>query len=305
MNLSARDLKAFIALAEERNFTRAAERVHLSQSAFSTLIQNVEQSLGGRLFERSTRNVLLTTEGKLFESSARAVLADLESMVSDFRDHAEQRKGKVAVAALPSLAAGWLPGVLAEYRRLHPGVELCLIDKLAEECKMAVRARQADFAIATAGEHDMDLASEPLCEDEFHLVCRKDHPLAARKRIGIKDLASEPFVHMSRNSSVRHLLEAATYPTRMRTVLEVEHLATASALVAAGLGVTLVPALTLFQFRHPELAVRGIEGKGLTRKLVIMKRKGEGLSAAARALHALMLKRRPRNPSGRPARLRS
>lgn len=293
MNLSARDLKAFLALVEERNFTRAAERMHLSQSAFSTLIHNVEEGLGARLFDRNTRNVLLTAEGRLFEQSARAVLADLEGMVANFKDYAQRRKGRVAIAALPSLAAGWLPGVLAEFSKLYPGIELSLLDKLSEECKTAVRARQADLAVATTGEQDMDLAADPLCADEFHLVCRKDHPLAKQPRITLKDLASQPFVHMSRSSSVRHHLEAAFHPSRMRTVLEVDHLATATGLVVAGLGITVVPALTLFHFRHPQLAVRRLDLKGLTRKLVILRRKNESLSVAAEALHALMLRRKP------------
>jgi LysR family transcriptional regulator, carnitine catabolism transcriptional activator len=293
MNLSSRDLRAVIALIEERNFTRAAERVHLSQSAFSALIQGVEQSLGARLFERNTRNVVLTPEGRLFEDSARRVLADFDGMVANFRDHAERRRGRVTVAALPSLAAGWLPGVFAEYRSLYPGVELALLDSLSEQCLAFVRAGQADFALATAGDKDADLATEALCSDAFHLVCRKDHPLARQKEIRLRDLASHPFVHLSRNSSVRQHLEAAFHPTPMQTVLEVEHLATVTGMVAAGIGITVVPALTLFHFDRPDLAVRPLDLKGLTRRILLVRRKSEALSVAAQTLHDLMIERRP------------
>src|SRR5439155_16579817 len=288
MNLSSRDLRAVIALIEERNFTRAAERMHLSQSAFSALIQGVEESLGARLFDRNTRNVTLTPEGRLFEDSARRVLADFDGMLSNFRDHAERRRGRVVIAALPSLAAGWLPNVLAEYRAQYPGIELSLLDSLAEQCLLAVRAGQADFALATAGEKDADLATEELCADEFHLVCRKDHPLAKQKEIRLRDLAEHPFVHLSRNSSVRQHLEAAFHPTPMQTVLEVEHLATVTGMVAAGLGISVVPALTLFHFERPDLAVRRLDMKGLTRRILLVRRKNEALSLAAQALHDLM-----------------
>jgi len=294
MNLSSRDLRAVIALIEERNFTRAAERVHLSQSAFSALIQGVEESLGARLFERNTRNVALTPEGRLFEDSARRVLADFDGMVANFRDHAQRRRGRVVIAALPSLAAGWLPGVLAEYRARHPGIELALLDQLSEQCLSLVRSGQADFALAATGDKDADLASEPLCADAFHLVCRKDHPLARQKEIRLRDLATHPFVHLSRNSSVRQHLEAAFHPVPMQTVLEVEHLATVTGMVAAGLGITVVPALTLFHFDRPDLAVRPLQLKGLTRRILVVRRKNEALSVAAQTLHDLMLARKPK-----------
>ncbi|MFI4927609.1 MAG: LysR family transcriptional regulator [Burkholderiales bacterium] len=293
MNLSSRDLRAVIALIEERNFTRAAQRVHLSQSAFSALIQGVEESLGARLFDRTTRNVVLTPEGRLFEDSARRVLGDFDGMVENFRDHAERRRGRVTVAVLPSLAADWLPGVLAEYRARYPGIEFAVLDSLSEQCLGFVRAGRADFALATAGDKDADLASDALCSDEFHLVCRNDHPLARQKEIRVRDLAAYPFVHLSRNSSVRQTLETAFHPTPMQTVMEVEHLATVTGMVSAGLGITVVPALTLFHFDRPDLAVRRLEVKELTRRILLVRRRNELLSSAAQALYELMLDRKP------------
>lgn len=307
MNLSSRDLRAVIALIEERNFTRAAERLHLSQPAFSALIQGVEQSLGARLFERSTRSVALTPEGALFETSARRVLADFDGMVDDFRAHAERRRGRVAVAALPSLAAGWLPGVFADFRARWPGVELALRDALSQQCLAALRAGEVDLALATAGDTDADLAVDDLCADDFHLVCRADHPLARVRTLRLADLAPHPFVHLSRHSSVRQHLEAACHPLAMNTVLEVEHLATVTGMVAAGVGISVVPALTLFHFERPGLVVRRLPLPGLRRRIVIVRRKTAPLSAAAQAMHALLLERRPKGPPlraqprGRPA----
>jgi DNA-binding transcriptional LysR family regulator len=299
MNLSSRDLRAFVALIEEGSFTRAAQRVHLSQPAFSALVQALEDSFGARLFDRTTRRVSLTAEGKLLEESARRLLDDLEAMVSDFRDHAQHRKGRVSIAALPSLAAGWLPGVLAEFNRRHPGVEIVLLDMLSEQCKSLVRARRADLALATAAPGEQDLASEFLCADEFHLVCREDHPLARRRNVGLADLAAYPFIHLSRSSSVRQYLDAAFHPMQMRTVAEVEHLATVTGLVAAGLGISVVPALTLFQFERKGLVLQPVKLPGLHREVVILRRKEESLSANAQALRQLMLEHKPRTKAGR------
>lgn len=289
MNLSSRDLRAVIAVIEERNFTRAAERVHLSQSSFSALIQGVEESLGARLFDRTTRSVSLTPEGRLFEDPARRVLADFEAMLANFRDHAECRRGRVAIAALPSLAAGLLPQILADYRERYPGIELALFDTLSEQCLGLLRAGRVDFALATAGDKDADLSTEDLCSDEFYLVCRVNHPLARQRVILLQHLADHPFVHLSRNSSVRQHLEAVLHPTPMQTVLEVEHLATVAGMVTAGLGITVVPALTLFHFDSPHLAVRRLEVKGLERRILLVRRKNEALSLAAQALRDLLL----------------
>src|SRR5438477_9361829 len=115
MNLSTRQLRAFVALAEQRNFTRAAARVHLSQPAFSALVRSLEEALEQRLFDRSTRHVELTTEGREFEAPARRILAEVEAALTGAREYAVRQRGRVAIALLPSLAAGWLPSVLAEY----------------------------------------------------------------------------------------------------------------------------------------------------------------------------------------------
>jgi len=299
MNLSSRDLKAVIALVEERNFTRAARRVHLSQPAFSALIQAVEEGLGARLFDRTTRNVVLTPEGRVFEESARRMLVDFESVVANFRDHAQKRKGRVAVAALPSLAAGWLPDVLAAFHARHPGIELALFDTLSETCLALLRNRQVDFAMASTGARSDDLEALPLCQDSFHLVCRRGHPLASQEAVRMKDLAGYPFVQMSRNTSVRQRLEAALQPNQLESVLEVEHLATVTGLVRSGIGISLVPALTLFHFHHPDITIRPLEGKGITREIFAVRRRHEQLSLAAQALWELALERRPAEPGRR------
>ena len=125
-NLSTRQLRAFLALTDERSFTRAAAACHLSQPAFSALIRTLEDELNTRLFDRDTRSVQLSAEGRLFESSARQLMGDFSVAVNDLSDHVERRKGRVHVAALPSLAAGWLPAIFAEFKKSWPGIDLNL-----------------------------------------------------------------------------------------------------------------------------------------------------------------------------------
>jgi len=293
MNISSRQLRAFVALSEERHFTRAARRCHLTQPAFSALIMTLEASLDVRLFDRSTRHVDLTPEGRLFDPLARHLLLDMEQAATSLRDHVARRRGRVAVAALPSLAAGWLPGILAEYHKAYPGVSLTLRDALLDGCLDMVLSGVVDFAVAACRDDRQELEYEFLHGDCFHVVCRRDHPLTTRgEPVRLRDLTGLPLIQMARNSSVRQHLESHPATRGMRAFLEVEHLATVTGLVAAGLGVSLVPAMTLFHFQHPDLAVLPLAGKTLTRSLHLVRRRGRSLSLAAQSFYDLLLARR-------------
>lgn len=293
MNLSARDIQAFLALAEVKNFTRAAARCHLSQPAFSALIKALEDGVGLRLFDRSTRHVLLTPEGERFLLSAQRIAAELEDCAKAMRDTAQLACGHVSVALLPSLAAGWLPQVLAQFMARYPGVELAVRDVLSEPCIAAVEQGDADFALAAIRADTPELQAEPFCRDDFHLVCRADHVLAAQDSLEVADLLPWPFVHLARHSSVRQYLDAAFFPQSMHTLVEVEQLATVMGLVHAGLGISVVPALTLFHFDKPGLITRPLSLPGMDRQIYLVRRRERSLSLAAQALYRLMLDKRP------------
>lgn len=295
-DLSTRQLRAFLALVDQRSFTRAADALHLSQPAFSALIRALEDALGARLFDRSTRSVELTAEGRLFETSARQLLGDFGAALGTLHDHLQLRTGRVSLAALPSLAAGWLPEILAAYKAQWPGVDIHLRDSLSDDCIDLLRAGAVDFALAATGVQTPGLQTEVLCADGFHLVCRKNHPLAkAQGALRLKDLAPYPFVHLARNSSVRQRLDAAVLPMRLNTVLEVEHLATVAGMVEVGLGISVVPALTLFHFEKPGLVTRPLKLAGLKRQIYVVQRAGGSLSVAAQALCTLIQEKFARN----------
>jgi LysR family transcriptional regulator, carnitine catabolism transcriptional activator len=292
MNISTKDLRAFIALAEHKNFTRAAEQCFLSQSAFSAQIRGLEAELGVQLFTRSTRRVELTAEGQVFAESAMRLLGEFSSAYDELRDHAELRKGRVAIAALPSLAAGWLPLVLKEFRANHPGVRTELADTLSDECLDLVRRGHADFALCAAGSQMAGLDAEPLCTDEFYVVMHRDHPLARKKALTVADLQGQPFIHLSGTSSVRQLLDAAVHPARIPGIMEVAHLASVASLVANNIGISVIPFLALFQFSLPHLVVRPLKEPKIVRTIYSVRRNDKPLSVAAEAFLALLKKRR-------------
>lgn len=302
MNLSSRQIDAFLALAVSLSFTRAAAQCHLSQPAFSALIRSLEEGLGLRLFDRSTRHVSLTSEGEDFLVAARRIRIEMDAALSSMKSTASLERGRVSIALLPSLSAGWLPNVLRQYRSAHPGIEISIADVLSEPCIELVASSKADFALAAVRVDTPELCASPFCSDGFHLVCRRDHPLAkislttghgARTTSQLNALAAWPFIHMARHSSVRQYLEAAFHPQVMRTVMEVEQLATVAGMVRAGLGISVIPTLTAFHFKHPDLITRPLPLPGLTRQIYLVRRRDRGLSVAAQALHDHIVHHRP------------
>jgi len=292
INISTRDLRGFLALAECSHFTRAAERCRLTQPAFSQLIQRMETAAGVRLFDRSTRQVSLTPEGEAFAISARRVLEDIDASLADLRDRAVRRRGRVGLAALPSLAAGPLPPVLAAYRERYPGVQIELFDMLSDRCVAMVREGRADFALTAAGPNLTEFATQALTTEGFHLVCRSDHPLAARRTVRLGDLAGCAIIHLARSSSVRqHLDPILREVPHATTGLEVEQLPTVAALIASGLGVSLVPELTLPYFHKPDLASVRVNAPELARRILVVRRKGQSLSVPAQTMLELIEKR--------------
>jgi LysR family carnitine catabolism transcriptional activator len=288
-NISTRLLYAFVALEESRHFTRAAQRCHTSQPAFSAMIQKLEAAAGARLFERDTRNVTLTPEGELFSEVARSLIAEIESAFDNMADHVARRRGRVSIAALPSLAARALPAVIAQYRRLYPGVSVTLHDALSDQCLALLRERKADLVLTAPGADFVEFESRTLCSDPFYLVCRRDHPLAKKRRLRAGDLAGHDIIHLAKASSVRQHVDILLRDVAaVHSGFEVEHLATVAGLVEQGLGVSLVPELTLFQFRQLDLVAVPLQAHEQTRPILIVQRKGQTLSIAAQAMVELI-----------------
>jgi DNA-binding transcriptional LysR family regulator len=282
INLSSRDLEAFLSLAQAQHFTRAAERCHLSQSAFSQKIARIEGVAGVALFSRSTRHVTLTPEGEVFAEEVRRIQQDLRHALAHLQDLATRRIGKVAVAALPSAAAVWMPQVIARYRAAHPSIRIELFDALAGGGLALLREGRVDLAITAGGDlREFDVVE--LKRERFFLVCPPAHGLASKRAVTLAQLRGLPLVHIARSSSVRQHLEAAGVMAEPGE-LEVEHLATVAALVSQGLGVSVVPELTLFHFERAGLAAVPVRDAGLRRPLLLARRKGKALSGGAQAM---------------------
>lgn len=282
IEISSRVLRAMVALAEVRHFSLAAERCHVTQSALSQMISRLEHDLGLRLVDRDRRRVVLTPEGERFVATARRVMAELEEISVDLRDRRELRKGRVVVAAQPSLAAHWLPSIIAAYQARYPGIQIGLHDAAPDKALEQVRQRHADIALTALGPGLSGVQHRLLFRDPFALVCPRTHPLAKRKSVGISSLEGERFIRLIRSGSIAQHLERALREARITdTGLEVEQVATLAGLVANNLGISIVPVCALPYFDRTRVAAVPIKQRDLSRPIYLVWPAGAQLSPAA------------------------
>ena len=296
MHISDHALRCFLAVIDAGQFTIAAERCHLTQSAFSQLISRLEERVGVLLFDRDSRSVTLTDEGRRFAETARRVTLDLERAMSDLKDIATLQTGHVSLAVVPSLAVMWFPTVLRLFHSQYPEVRLQMHDLSSVRCLELVRQGAVDFAVNSqpGTPHEMD--AELLFEEPLYLVCPPDHPLAKRKLVTARDMRGVKFLHLhgTDNMVVRTSkgLQAARQAFQeagvVDTGFEVGSLATLAGLIAAGLGVGLAPETSLPQFSLlPTAAVR-ISPAMMTRPIYFVSPKSKKLSYAAQSMRELI-----------------
>lgn len=286
MNVSLRQLQIFRAVAELGSFSAAAERLHLSQPALSSAVRKLEDGLGARLFDRTTRQVVLTAEGEELKRLGSRLIDEFEAVAADLQDYLAQRRGRVVVAALPSLAAVTLPPALAQFKADHPGVSVIIRDTLHDQIQELVESGAADFGLTVAPDKTRDLEFRPLIVDRFVMICRKDHRLAARQSVTWADIVRYPVITMARTSSVRQLIDSACAAAGIesQSQYDPEHLATVGALVSQGLGVAALPSLTIPLLRFADLAEVPIRKPVVERTMGLVQRRGRTPSVAAASL---------------------
>ena len=241
--MELRQLRHFVALAEEGHFGRAAERVYVVQQALSGSIRKLEDELGVRLFERTTRSVRLTPAGTEFLLGVRQTLSDLERGVLRAQRAARGEVGRLAVGFVSGLAFGGLPEVVRTFRARFPGVTVDLQELTVAEQEDALRAGRIDVGFVLLPVRDPALAREALWRQELVVALPAGHALAARTRLRAGDLADEPFVFFPRHlraayfDQVMALCAVAGFQPHI--VQEAIEVPTLLSLVAAGLGVFL------------------------------------------------------------------
>lgn len=301
MNFDISDLQAFRAVADLGSFRKAAESIHISQPAFSRRIDKLEEALGVRLLERTTRRVNLTTVGRDFDRQLRQILDALDTTLLGIRGVSATRMGEVTVACVPSAVNYFLSGVIAQYHRRYPKIRVKILDENANAVLTAVADGEADFGVNFVGTNENEVDFEPLLEERFVAACRRDHPLAKKSRITWKQLAKYDFISVSKSSGNRLLMDQALAGIKdiPQSMYETRHGTTVIGLVEAGLGVAVVPSLTMPAADHPLLVSVPLTDPIVTRKMGLIKRRSSVLTPAAQQLYDLCTEMHANLPGAR------
>ena len=277
-----RQVRAFVSVAHLKSFTRAATLLHVSQPALTVQIRKLEESLGVRLLDRNSRTVDITRVGRELVPIFQRILHELDSVVVDTRALATQQHGVVRIAALPSFAAGLLPGIISRFRKANPRMTFVVKDAIASRVNASVRSEEVDIGITGGELSDPDLEVLHAAEDRMHVVFPHQHPLEGRRKVTLEDIAEYPLILMDADTSVRAIVDAAFVAAGRLPIpaCEATYMMTAVWMVKAGLGITILPASAKEVRAEPSLKSRVINDAAFVRPIAIIKKANRTLPPA-------------------------
>ncbi|MFM0742187.1 LysR family transcriptional regulator [Paraburkholderia xenovorans] len=284
MNVNIRQLEAFIQVARLGSFSHAANRLHLTQAGLSILIRKLEESLGVRLFERTTRNVILTVAGREILPAVERILADVQSLEDAAREIGTLHTARITFALPPRLAATHLPRVLARFSAEYPHASVTFRECIHEDLLSRVYSRDVDFGLTFGFEPNDVLECEVLGEDALVAIFPPAHPLALKDRLCWSDLVGYPIITLPTTSAARRLIEQqfAAIGHTLRPAYEANSLV-AIALAREGLGIAIVSSSTPLLDPEGGLVQRVLNEPVVKRQLQVVTRRKSILSVPARA----------------------
>ena len=292
-NITLRQLRAFLAVAEHGSFTKAAAVLNITQSALTTAVKNLETEVGLRLFDRTTRQVEPTAYGRQFAVLARRFTEDLERGMDDLRAHVDRQQGLVVVGATATMITSVLVPALKEMSERFPGIRVRIIEVLTAEAIEHVRRGDMDMAFTTVALPDADFDAVPVMRDVFDLVCPPSHRLAREDGPLSWDVfRNHPTIGMSGESGLRGILmgHEAGQAAAAQLAYEVSSVWGLTRMVREGLGIAAVPSLIA-----QEMATEGIRRIRLAppvyRTVSLITRSGRSPTPAAATLVAAALSR--------------
>lgn len=287
---SIRQLRAFRAVFHLGKLSAAAEQLSLTQSAVSVLIRQLEEGLGTRLFDRTTRSLRCTQAAIEAISVAERVLRDIDSLGSGLRDLGMLRRGRVSLAVTPTLGEILLPSVVRRFGALYPEIRVAVDDCAPDQFVSRIVGEHVDLGVGTPERAAADVDTERLMSDTLALVCRKDDPLAARTRVRWEHLEGIQVITVRPGYGIRQMIDgaAAQAGVMLDVANEVTFLSTALWMTQAGAGPSIMPTAYAGASRHKDLIVKKISGPMVSRDISLVTKRGRSLSPAAQALAAVI-----------------
>ncbi|HWX94839.1 MAG TPA: LysR family transcriptional regulator [Terriglobales bacterium] len=281
-------LRYFCAVAETGSFSRAAEQSHVSQPSLSQQILKLEGELGARLFDRLGRSVRLTDLGKTLLPRARAVLRDLEAAKGEVLERKESIGGSVTVGVIPTIAPYFLPPVLTSFAKGFPQARLTVVEEITPILLDRLRASTIDVAVLALPVRGHEFDSWPLLTEPLFAALPKEHALAQRRTLSLRDLRKEPFLLLRDGHCFRDTVVGACERARLspQIIFESGQFSSLLSLVGTGMGVSIVPEMAVKEnssCRYIRLA-----DEAATRTIGAVVLRGRSLSRAHRGFLALV-----------------
>ncbi|MDP2534848.1 MAG: LysR family transcriptional regulator [Alteromonas stellipolaris] len=285
MNISYRNLQAFIHVAQSSTFAEAAIKLHLTQPALSSAIKKMEEQLGGKLFSRSTRHVALTKEGEALLPNAIRIMRDWDDTFGDIQNLFAMAKGRLTIAAMPSFAESHLPHLLKRYHQLAPNINLRILDVVMENVIYEVSEGRAEMGFTFEPQQNEGLIFTPLFEDCFVVVVNPQHELAKAKTVSWEACIEHPMVMMNRGSAVRMWTQQKISTVGDAVIVaETGQLGTLGQLIKQGLGIAIMPSLCIASMESIGLTVLNMKDDPLVKRVGMVKNAKRDMSVAGQAL---------------------
>jgi DNA-binding transcriptional LysR family regulator len=281
INLSLRQMQAFVAVARQLSFRRAADALGMSEPALSQSIRQLEEQARGRLFDRTTRSVRLTPLGEHLLPRAERIVEECRRTFDEVADIALLKRGEVTIGCLSSLVVRFLPGVISSFNREFPDIRIRVKDDNAAGIQRKLLSGEIDFAINSRLEPNDDIEYRPLLEDPFRLVCLKEHPLAALEEVRWADIVPYSYIGYDKNTSNRRVIDRALIAAgvRLDAQMELSQLGTLVGMVETGFGVAALPSMACPIGSH--VASRRLIEEEIFRGVGILRIAGRSLTPAA------------------------
>ena len=291
-DLSARQLHAVLAVAEYNSFIAAAAFLKTSQPALTRTIKRVEDVLGVRLFDRSTRRVAITTAGREFVALAERMLNDLRISIGSMRQISEQQRGQIIISSIMSVANGLLPAIVAKYRASRPGIEIILREGVHGTVLEDIRSGTADLGATYVDDVPDFVEAKRVSREVFEVILPRSHPLTKRARrssVTLTELVSFPLVSLPHESRTRRIIDgaASTAGHTLQHVATVTQFATMMSFVRAGVGIAIVPSGAIAGLLGRDIAVLALTKPRLSRDVGLIWLRERELTPAAKGFAVL------------------
>lgn len=285
-------LRYFLAIVKTGSFSRAAESCHVAQPSLSQQILKLEAELSEKLFERTRRQTTLTAAGELFRPRAESVLREIHEAKREVRDaRGDATRGEVNLAALPTIAPYLLPRILRGFRRRSPSVQLIVHEETTDRSLRALAQREMDLALVSLPITDGRMEVRSLFREELVLALPRGHALARKRDLTAADLQPENFIFMSDTHCLGAQALQFCYAQGFspRISCRSAQIETVQALVAAGMGISIVPAMARQSQSGAAVVYRSLGKAKPTREIALLWNKKRVLSRAARELRDYLL----------------